>query len=97
MELSNTFVCLMGIGTVFIGLICIVFLCMIMSKLCMLTAPKADAQPQTAAPAAAPVAAPAAAAPIANRAELAAAISAVIAEELGESTDSFRIKSIKRV
>ena len=90
MELSNTFVCLMGIGTVFIGLICIVFLCIIMGKICAISAPKAEAQPQ-----ATPVAAPAA--PIANRAELAAAISAVIAEELGESTDSFRIKSIKRV
>lgn len=94
MELSNTFVCLMGIGTVFFGLICIVFLCVIMSKINQLFTKVAPA------PASQPAAAPVAvqnAAPIANRAELAAAISAAIAEELGESTDSFRIKSIKRV
>lgn len=33
-EVSNAFVVAMGIGVVFVGLICIVVLCMVMSRLC---------------------------------------------------------------
>ena len=33
-EVSNLFVVLMGIGTVFFGLICIILLCMAMSAVC---------------------------------------------------------------
>ena len=59
--MSNGFVCAMGIGTVFIGLICLVFITCIMSAVC-----RKFQKPQTAvnAPAAnnaAPAAAPAAA------------------------------------
>ena len=31
-EVSNLFVCLMGMGTTFVGLICIIFLTMLMGK-----------------------------------------------------------------
>ena len=34
MDYSNLFVCLMGIGTVFIGLICIILLVSLMSAVC---------------------------------------------------------------
>ena len=34
--MSTAFVCLMGIGTVFFGLICLVFICYLVSKLCKL-------------------------------------------------------------
>ena len=34
MDYSSAFVCLMGMGTVFFGLICIVALCCLMSAVC---------------------------------------------------------------
>ena len=37
MEYSSAFVCLMGMGTVFFGLICIVALCYAMSAVCRQT------------------------------------------------------------
>lgn len=33
-EVSNVFVCLMGLGTVFVGLICIIVLCIVIGRLC---------------------------------------------------------------
>ena len=74
-QYSNLFVCLMGMGTVFFGLICLIALTTIMGKIVGGRAVPA-AMP---APAAAPVSA--AAEP--NRQELVAAVSAAIAEELG--------------
>ena len=34
MDYSNLFVCLMGIGTVFVGLVCIILLVTLMSYVC---------------------------------------------------------------
>ena len=34
MEYSNLFVCLMGVGTVFVGLVCIILLVTLMSYVC---------------------------------------------------------------
>ena len=58
-----TFVCVLGIGTVFIGLICIVILCSLVSFLCKKLFSDKKEDVFTAAPtvASAPVAAPAAA------------------------------------
>ena len=86
MEPSSLFVCLMGMGTVFFGLICLIVLTMIMGKLVG----------GHAAPAAAPV--PVAAAPAAategNRQEIAAAVAAAIgggwARKRTESTSTAR-------
>lgn len=54
-EVSNLFVCLMGMGTTFVGLICIIFLTMLMGKIMQKIAkpepPKAAAAPVPAAPA----------------------------------------------
>ena len=65
-EYGSVFVCLMGMGTVFFGLICLIVLTMIMGKIV-----GGRAVPAVAAPA------PAAAAPTApegNRQEIAAAV-----------------------
>lgn len=94
MELSNTFVILMGLGTVFFGLICIIVLCYIMSYVV-----QKIAKPAPAVPASAPVAqnvAPAKA-QIANRQEFIAAVSAVIAEELGTDVSAIKVLSVKEL
>ena len=88
-EYSNLFVCLMGMGTVFFGLICLIVLTTIMGKIVGGRAVPA-AMP---APAAAPVSA--AAEP--NRQELVAAVSAAIAEELGTDITGIRIVSMKKL
>lgn len=90
MEVSNLFVCLMGMGVTFIGLICLIVLTMIMGKIVGL---KKDSAP---APQPAPVPAPAANA-IPNRQELIAAVSAVLAEELGTDVSAIRILSFKKI
>ena len=88
MEYSNLFVCLMGMGTVFFGLICLIVLTELMGRI--LGRGKTAEAP----------AAPAAAAPVEEgpiRPEVVAAISAAIAEELGTDITGIRIKSIKKL
>ena len=82
----------MGLGVVFAGLICIIVLCYLMSAVIKLFK-KGEAK-ELAAPAT-PVAS--VQAPIENRQELIAAVSAVIAEELGTDVSAIRIKSIKKI
>ena len=88
-QYGNLFVCLMGMGIVFFGLICLIVLTMIMGKVVGgHTAP------------ASPAPAPAVAAPAAvegNRQEIAAAVSAAIAEELGTSITGIRIVSMRKL
>ena len=86
---NSFFVCLMGIGTVFFGLICIILLTKAMSAVC-------GKGSQTAAPAVV-AAAPAAKAAPAEDASLIAAVSAVIAEEMGTSVNGIRILSMKKI
>lgn len=89
MEPSSLFVCLMGMGTVFFGLICLIVLTMIMGKIVGGRAAPAAAAPVPAA------AAPAA--PEGNRQEIAAAVAAAIAEELGTDITGIRILSMKKL
>lgn len=91
MDYSNLFVCLMGMGTVFIGLVCLVFLVTLMSAVCR-KLKKADAAPAVAA---APVAAPQL--DSGKKAALLAAITAAIAEDMGTDVSAIRITSIKKV
>ena len=91
MNYSNLFVCLMGVGTVFIGLVCIIALVSVMSYICTKT-DKVMQKRAIPAPAAAPVAASSAVTP-----EMVAAVSAVIAEEMGTSVDAIRIVSMKKL
>ena len=91
-EPSNIFVVALGVGTVFVGLICIVILCEIMSAICnkfIVKAPKAQ-------PAVAPAPQTPKKAQIANKGEFVAAIAAAIAEETGEDVSGIRILSIKQ-
>ncbi len=88
------FVTLMGIGTVFFGLICIIFLTSAMGGLL-----KTNAKPAPAVAAAAPVAA-APAAPAANTAmpqEVLAVITAAITEELGPNARNAQITKIQKI
>jgi len=93
--MSNAFVVIMGVGTVFIGLICIIVLCTVMSALYRAFAKQ---NKPAAAPASnVPAAAPTANAAIADRPAFIAAVSAVVAEELGTDVSGIRIHSVKRV
>ena len=99
-EYSVWFVSALGVGTVFLGLVCIVILCSLVSFLCRkaLGDSKNDAPAAApAAPAVAPAPAAAPAAPIANRSKIVAAVSAVIAEELGTDVSAIRVVSFKKI
>ena len=95
-EYSVWFVCAIGMGVVFLGLVCIVILCSLVSFLCRKALGDAKSDAPAPAPAAAPKAA-ASAAPIANRSKIVAAVSAVIAEELGTDVSAIRVKSFKKI
>ena len=89
--MSNLFVCAMGIGTVFVGLIALVFICMALSVICKsfdkaAPAPKAVSKPS----------APAQSANIANKGEIVAACCAAIAEELGEDVNNIKVVAFKK-
>ena len=91
---SPLFVTLMGIGTVFFGLICIIVLTTIMGSVL-----KSNAKPAAPAPAAAPKAA-APAAPAVNTAkeqEILAAVTAAVTEDLGPSASRMQITSINKI
>ncbi len=90
--MSNAFVVAMGIGTVFVGLICIIILCKIIGAICVAAEKKNTAKPENTAPAvaAAPV-------QIEKRQEIIAAVSAAIAEELGTDISAIRILSFKKI
>lgn len=82
----------LGLGIVFVGLICIIIICKIMSFIVTRIVGEKKDEPAPVA-AAAPVSAPA---PIENRGALSAAIAAAIAEDLGTDVSGIRIVSIKR-
>ena len=89
MEYSHLFVCLMGMGTVFVGLICLIVLVTIMGKVVQ----KFDKPAAPAAPAA-----PVQTAPQPEiTGELVAAISAAIAENEGTDISAIRIHNIKKI
>lgn len=99
LSINDLYVIVLGLGTVFVGLICIIILCKILGVCCKLLAKKDEPQTATAsAPTAAPVA-PAAPAPavIPNRRETVAAIAAAIAEDLGTDVSAIRILSIEKM
>ena len=89
MEYSSLFVCLMGLGTVFVGLVCIILLVTLMSYVCR----KSYAKSAAPAPVAAPVSAP----KPGIQPELIAAVSAAIAEEMGTDISAIRIISMKQI
>lgn len=91
---SPLFVTLMGIGTVFFGLICIIVLTTVMGSVL-----KSKSKPAAPAPAAAPKAA-APVAPAVNTAkeqEILAAVIAAVTEDLGPSASRMQITSINKI
>lgn len=91
---SPLFVTLMGIGTVFFGLVCIIVLTTVMGSVL-----KSKSKPAAPAPAAAPKAA-APAAPAVNTAkeqEILAAVIAAVTEDLGPSASRMQITSINKI
>jgi sodium pump decarboxylase gamma subunit len=90
-EPSIPFVILMGVGVVFIGLICIILLSMAMSAICRSMGDK------TPAPAPAAAAPAASAGNIPNRQAMVAAIAVAVAEEMGTDPAGIRILSIKQL
>ena len=86
---SPLFVTLMGIGTVFFGLICIIVLTTVMGSVL-----KSKSKPAAPAPAAAPNA------PAVNTAkeqEILAAVIAAVTEDLGPSASRMQITSINKI
>ena len=100
-SLSNTFVCVMGMGTVFIGLICIVLICKLLSLVLRLVEKTDNASNSMAATTASTVAANAAAPQMnlapAEKSAVVAGICACIAEELGTEASNIKVVSFKRV
>ncbi len=93
MEYPIMFVCLLGMGTVFIGLVCIVLLCSVVSAICSkLSSGKKQEKLSASAPAA-----PAKTQEIPNRKKVLAAVCAVIAEENGCDVSAIRVKSFKKI
>lgn len=93
MDYSNLFVVLMGLGTVFAGLLCIILLVFLMSWVCNRTA--APAAPKAAS---APAPTGVAAVPASTvTPSMIAAIAAAIAEDMGTDVSAIRIVSVKKV
>lgn len=90
---------ILGVGTVFVGLIAIIIICRIMGFFCELGSKNASENPEKSAPVAAPVAQSAQKSvdSTIDRGELAAAISAAIAEYTGTDAAGIKIVSIKKV
>ena len=86
MEYSNLFVVLMGLCTVFIGLICIIVIVSIMGKICR-KAVKTTANAEM----------PAVAPQQTTTPEMIAAVAAAIAEDMGTDISAIRITSIKKI
>ena len=93
MDYPNWFVVLMGIGVVFFGLIILIIAVKIMGVICGATEGKAVSN--TTADAGKRSGGAMSNGPVPS--DLVAAVSAVIAEEMGIDVSAIRIKSIKRV
>lgn len=83
MEPSNLLVVCLGMGTVFVGLICLIAICMITSLIVrMFESPKSETSAREA---------------VSNKQEIVAAVCAVIAEEIGTEAENIKVLSFKRI
>lgn len=92
-ELSNLFVCLMGMTTVFVSLVCIVFICLLTSAVVRGFAKK---EKKTSAPANNSAAGEVSLSGE-ERDSVIAGVCACIAEELGTDASNIRVVSFKKV
>lgn len=90
-KIPNWMVIVMGIGTVFVGLICIIILCKIMGAF-FSGSTKTEEKPaaQAAAPAVQNTV-------IENRQEIIAAVTAACAEDMGKDVSAIRVISFKKL
>jgi len=88
LDYSKVFVCLMGMGTVFFGLVCLVFLTLLMGRI--VRSLHREPAPETLRQEHLPVAAE-------NREEMVAAVSAALAEALGTDITGIRILSMTKL
>ena len=93
LSFTNTFVVLMGLSTVFLGLICIIILCKLVSLFCNLFGSNTT-KPNEAS---SPISSTTKSSNIENRQEMLAAVSAAIAEDLGTDVQAIRIHSVKKL
>ncbi len=91
MGISNALICLIGISTVFVGLICIIVLCRLMGIICQKFVKQETVVNQTSS------VAPAQSFKAENKQEIIAAVACAIAEELGTDVEGIRIKSFKKL
>lgn len=94
-EYSNLMVVGLGVGTVFVGLVALVFICYIMGAVCKLFTKQSKPQQKADMPAKAQT--QTANADIQNKQEVLAACCAVIAEEIGMEANNIKVLSFKRV
>lgn len=87
-DISNAFVVVMGVGTVFVGLICIIVLCKIVGLFCTIGS-KNEVATKTQTPTTSTV--------IENREEIIAAVTAACAEEMGKDVSALRVVSFKKI
>ena len=86
-KIPDWYAVLVGFGTVFVGLICIVILCKIVGAICKKAVkPQEEAKPQTAI-----------SGEIENRQEILAAVTAVCAENMGKDISAVRVVSFKKI
>ena len=86
------FVAMLGISIVLLGLACLIGLCTLMSALCRVLTKEKNAKPKETL---ASVEQPSVSTPIPNREEILAAVTAVIAEELGTDVSAIRVHSFR--
>ena len=91
-KMQTVFTCIMGIGTVFVGLIALIAITMAMSAVIrMISKPGKEAgNGDVNVPASKT-------APIENKQEIIAGVCAVIAEELGTDVSNIRVTSFKKL
>ena len=89
-EPSTWFVCLMGVGTVFVGLVCIVIICYLLSFIAKKALKDNVTHESLNTTKTEPLSGE-------NRQEMIAAISAAIAEASGKKMSAIRILSVKKL
>ena len=91
--MSNAFVCILGVSTVFVGLICLILLVYLVGAICKLFGNKTV---ENGSVANAPAVNQADSGVIANKQEILAGVCAVIAEELGTDVKNIKVVSFKK-
>ncbi len=94
---NDWLVCLLGIGTVFVGLIGVIIVCALLGALCRGLAKKTKADDVKNTKNAPSTAVDVSNGEIPDKEQLVAAVSAALAEYMGEDVNSFRIVSIKKI